>query len=300
MNGNLHIPDSSLSKTYVFTSTDAVYRTWTKPPGISFVHIIAIGGGGGGAGGGRWSAGTARIGGGGGGSAGFSVVCFPSILVPDTLYIRVGVGGAGGAGATTLNSNGTAGRLAQPTYVAFYPAITAPYVLVIANAGGGGGGTGIGGSSAAIATAANMPISHTGMRTLYTGVGGGTSNTSADIALFGATNAARFYSGAAGAGISAAAPLAGGYVGGGLNGAFEYISRTIPGGAVGQPGTNGVYDLTRFVFTGGAGGGSSAVTAGGAGGKGGIGSGGGGGGAGSSGGGRGGDGGDGLVIITCG
>jgi hypothetical protein len=297
MDGNLHIPDSSLSKTYVFTSTNAVYRTWTKPPGISFVHIIAIGGGGGGAGGGRWSAGTARIGGGGGGSAGFSVVCFPSILVPDTLYIRVGAGGAGGAGSTTLNSAGTGGSTAQPTYVAFYPAITAPYVLVTATAGSGGLLGGGSGPAGAIATAANMPISHTGMRTLYTGVGGGTSNTSADIALFGVTNAARFYSGAAGAGISTTTAFAGGA----QNGVFEYISRTIPGGAnTGQPGTNGVYDLTRFVFSGGAGGGASTVTAGGAGGKGGIGSGGGGGAAGSTVGGRGGDGGDGLVIITCG
>ena len=52
MIGNFHIADSEPQRTWVYSAgRSAIYQTWQKPPGISFVHIIAIGGGGGGGGG---------------------------------------------------------------------------------------------------------------------------------------------------------------------------------------------------------------------------------------------------------
>ena len=71
--------------------------TWNKPGNISTVHIFCQGAGGGGAGGQTGIAGTNRSGGGGGGGGSTTRVMVPAVALPNTLWITVGSGGAGGA-----------------------------------------------------------------------------------------------------------------------------------------------------------------------------------------------------------
>ena len=74
------------------------WQTWQKPKNCKFVYITVIGGGGGG-GGGRSSANNTSIGGGGGASSSITTGIFQANLLPDTLSILVGGGGAGEIGS---------------------------------------------------------------------------------------------------------------------------------------------------------------------------------------------------------
>ena len=116
MNGFQHLPSQQDQRFWVYTAKNVSnsYWTWLKPPGISFIHIIAIGAGGGGSSSAIWQTGVARVGGGGGGSGGMTSTFLPAYLVPDTLYINVGIGGAGGASTNTTTPN--AGLAGTATY----------------------------------------------------------------------------------------------------------------------------------------------------------------------------------------
>jgi hypothetical protein len=100
---------------YTGNKNSTGFQTWLKPPGINFIHIIAIGAGGGGSSAAIWQTGVARTGGGGGGSGGMTSVFLPAYLVPDTVYVNVGIGGAGGASTNTTTPN--AGVAGTATYV---------------------------------------------------------------------------------------------------------------------------------------------------------------------------------------
>ena len=86
---------------------------WYKPQGITMVHIFAVGGGAGGGGGQVYTAGVGGGGGSGGGSAASGKIIFPAKLLPDILYVNVGVGGLGGASISN-GSNGTASYVIYP------------------------------------------------------------------------------------------------------------------------------------------------------------------------------------------
>ena len=111
MNGFQHLPSQQDQRFWVYTANRPSngFQTWSKPPGISFVHILYC------------------IGGEveevldlvqeehlevvGADQVEMTDVFLPAYLVPDTLFINVGLGGAGGAStaSSTTRNNGTAG-----------------------------------------------------------------------------------------------------------------------------------------------------------------------------------------------
>lgn len=283
---------------WVYTSNGVSngFQTWSKPPGISFIHIIVIGAAGGGGGAFIWTPGVANRGGGGGGTGAMTSIFLPAYLVPDILYINVGLGGSGGASSTTTTAN--VGTQGTTTYVTFYPLQASGYTLGVAAPGGGGGaaagtGGGIGGGAAAAALTTAYPISQIGLRNSTAGQVGVTGQTGGGGTV---TAAYRITGGAGGTGKSAGDA---GANGGGILAVGDYALQSIAASPAGTDGSQ-LTDLVKFIFAGGTSPGSSASISGSNGGNGGYCSGGGGGSTGPGRGGAGGKGGDGLVIITCG
>jgi len=113
------------------TSNGANWATWAKPRGVNFISIIAIAGGGGG-GGGRVGATGVSGGGGGGGSSAYVVALYPAWMLPDVLYVSVGIGGDGGG-------TGAAGIAGVNTYISIYPSSSYPNNLIHSISSGSGG-----------------------------------------------------------------------------------------------------------------------------------------------------------------
>lgn len=293
MNGFQHLPSQQDQRFWVYTGNKVAngYQTWSKPPGISFISIITIGGGGGGSGAAIWQDGVQVRGGGGGGAAAMTPIFLPAYLVPDILYINVGLGGAGGAASTTTTAN--AGLNGGATYVGYYPVQSAGYTLCVANGGNGGTAAGIGGSAPSVVTSTSMPLSQIGLRNYQTNGGGSSGGVPTANSITGGWR----HTGGSGGGGKAAASTFG--LGGSVQAAGEYGVRVIAAPAAGTDGAK-VEDLVKFISAGGAGPNSQNIISGSNGGWGGFGSGGGGGAVGAGRGGAGGNGGDGLVIITCG
>lgn len=288
-----------------------------KPPGIKFVHILAVGGGGGGGAGASWITGITRNGGGGGGGGSVTVGLFPANLLPDTLYVDVGSGGNGSVGGTTASpgngGNGSAGQ-DSTIYLVNQPNISASGSILLTAFGGDGGtggsisAVGSGGNSLPGPTLTDMPMACLGTFT-------STPSTTGGSAAAGTGNASEpfdysFVSGGGGGGrISSSNGSASGGDSGLINNGNEINIPVISGGSSTNNGQNGIMLFKPyFVSLGGGGGGSGTSTVGdaGDGGDGGIGSGGGGGGGGTKAAtgnawnaGFGGDGGDGIVIISC-
>jgi len=130
-----------------YSETFETSGTWTRPTGVDYVTVIAVGAGGGG-GGGAAAAGvsstgtdTQTQGGGGGGSGGWIIV--RNLYVGDLSTVSVGIGarGSGGNGATATKAagvsavvfaNGTAGSAGGST--------TFGSLLTLGGGGGGAGG----------------------------------------------------------------------------------------------------------------------------------------------------------------
>jgi hypothetical protein len=277
------------------TSTTDSWQIWNKPSSISMVciNLIASGGGGG-------LVTTTTMGGGGGGSGGMSCLIIPAVFLPNPIYIRVGAGGPGSAGAFSTG---------QTTFISGAPTISASGYGIMTQAGGQGapGGTTQGGGFAGGAGTTSSGI-FLGQGIYYTiaGVpgraGSGLANTSAPTLTDFGSN-----------GI----PLTGGAGGGNGTGQGGAIGEALPSwtgrnGGIGTTGGAGAHGLRAgykfdrllgsnqpLVFSGGLGGGGGiSPSVGGRGGDGAYGCGGGGGGGGFAGGGAGGRGGDGVVIIT--
>jgi hypothetical protein len=226
-------------------------------------------------------------------------VFLPAYLIPDIIYINVGLGGTGGGSSTVIGTAnaGTAGQ--DLTYVTFYPVKSTGYAVCIASPGGAGtvpaaGAGAIGGNAGATANSTFFPTSQVGLRNYIGGQSGGTGGQ-----IGAAANITAIYRTTGGGGGSG--NTSGGAVGAGatINAAGDYSITAI---ASSPAGTNGsqLNDLIKFIFGGGTGASSSTTISGSNGGTGGYGCGGGGGGVGPGLGGAGGAGGDGLVIITCG
>ena len=301
MIGNFHIADSEPQRTWVYSAgRSAIYQTWQKPPGISFVHIIAIGGGGGG-GGGRANDDSALIYGAvGGASAAFASCFYPAYSIPDILYINVGAGGAGGIG-TGLGINGGDGGTGLQTRVGWRPNTTAIFNLCSANPGSGGVGgrqfgSGFAAAGTVLAVSAFAALGQTGIRS---NLGGQPSLANTTSPSPGIVNNFRTGPGGngerwgTGTGTFGAMPIVGT--------PGPYADQTVASGGTntGNPGSS-IDDLANLFFTGGSGGAANRLGTAGVGGFGGHGSGGGGGAAGNVIGSNGGKGGDGLVIITVG
>ena len=277
---------SQQQQTYTFYATGN-WQTWTKPRNAKFIEIFCLGGG---AGGGVNAVGTgARAGGNAGGSAGIVRGIIPAFLLPDTIYVLVG---KGGAGATTNNSSGGFGTI---SYIGLQPS-TSEQTLICKSSTNNANNT----NAVTISTVALSAFGNLG---LFTAIGGTvvpSGGTSAPTQ--GGSQAALattlVTSGAGGGGKTTATFAAGGNI----TAASAILTTQVNGGvANAQDGDSGYGTLIPFCGTGGAGGagrqGDSGI--GGNGGNGFYGCGGGGAGASSSATGlRGGNGGDGLVIIT--
>ena len=303
-----NIPSITNHQTF-FALGSTTWQTWQKPRNCKFIYITTIGGGGGGGGGANTSGNGG--GGGGGGSSSITKTFIPAALLPDLLYIQVGLGGLGGATATNGGSGGI-------TTISIEPNTTPTNVIIRSGdvgATGGNGGTiavaGTGGNGGTTFSTTNGFLSSLGVTSSivrsigndggFGFVGGGTITSLSSLIVCGGGGGGGKSNTNGGAGGSV---LAGGVLGRVAGGV---------GGTTGGNGGNGTltitpnlltYSSTQFPFAtnGGAGGGGNAAISGGGGngGNGAIGS--GGGGAGSTDGGtgrNGGNGGDGIVIITC-
>ena len=279
---------------YYQGTTSGSFQTWNKPPGISFINIICVGGAGGGGGGTARRPSATTIGATGGATGAMTTVTLPAWNIPDTLYILPGYGGTGGTRGLSGSAGGigTSGTSGTPSYVCFYPNTSSGYVLSVAN-GGGAGLFGGGGNSTSTAGAAALttayPTAQIGLRTSIIG-----SNY---LASTGATVTA-VYRITAGGGNSSIIDQD--RVGGTIQPAGELFRDVVGGVTAGSSGMEGMIDLQKFISYGGTSGYSSVTQNGGLSGNGGPGSGGAGGAYGFLTGSNGGRGGDGFVIITCG
>jgi hypothetical protein len=298
MIGNFDLPDTDQQRVWIYSNRTAPFITWNKPPGINFVQIIAIGAGGGG-GGGRANDDSNLVYGAVGGSNGAYTVCFyPASLLPDIIYIQLGLGGAGGTG-TGIGVTGGNGSAGGVTYVTWYPSIAASSYALLAALGGNGGSGGAtvgraGATNAAAIASTSIPISQIGNRVFLGGIASTGNTLPADItANYRTTPGTTGGRWGAGAGTFAAAGIT--YPAG------DYVLQPVPGGGnnTGRSGTS-LVSFDDLIFTGGTGGSVNRTGDAGDGGNGGPGCGGGGGAAGNVIGSNGGRGGDGLVIITCG
>lgn len=194
-----HLPPGTVADVQIFGPNAAVagvgWSTWRKPRGVTMCTIFGFGSGGGG-GNGVVGANSTAAGGGGGGSGGQTYLTIPAALVPDVLFISVGMG---------LNAAGVASR------VAINPDTTANNCLWIAN-GGGVGGNGAGatagaaGSAGAVATIATMPLAGLGTYSLLAGQAGIIGGTTvAGAALTIPTTGLVITGGTGGGGLPAAA-----------------------------------------------------------------------------------------------
>lgn len=309
-----HLPPTFRGDVQIYDNPGLVgapsYQLWQKPRNASMVFMVCIAGGGGGGGG--FSRGTGTAGGGGGGGACSGIQKFHTFaaMLPDVLYVQVGVGGIGGA-AGSAGTNGTnsyvttSSRIVAPTLpnIICYSGVNAP-------GGGQPGLVGAGGTAGAVPTIAVIQPWHVlGDSSQTVGLIGSVGGAQTGAAGTSVTAwAAIPFSPGAGGGGSTGADFAGGAITATANldlGAAGFVPNSAGGIALGGTagagvnvnGSAGFSQWEPFLQSGGAGGGTSDVGQAGNGGRGGIGCGGGGGGAGTTAG-RGGNGGNGLVVIV--
>jgi hypothetical protein len=300
---------SNVPNIQTFNGNGGAWESWTKPNDAMLIHILCIGGGGGGGGGYKGNVLATKNGGAGGGSGAVTSMYIPAFLIPDTLYVQVGVGGVGGLGATASLSNGGGGTSGSISYVSLYPNTTLiGNLLLIANGAGGGQGgnnsTSSGGSGGAATSVGSTSPFYLGIGQFISTAGqagGSFSGTASSITISGIT-----CGGAAGGGADASTrtgvPLAAGNINSPST-LIPYITTllggTINGTGAALAGKDGYAVKKPLMFVGGSGGGATVNSTCGNGGNGSIASGGGGGGgAGFQNGGNGGNGGNGIVIIT--
>jgi hypothetical protein len=277
-----------------FATGATTFQTWVKPQGCTMVYMLAIGSGSGGAGGATGAAGTGRVGGGGGAGGAQSRLLIPAFLLPDILYVQVGLGGLGGAGG----ASGTAGQ--RSLILRTNAAAAANHNVVLASGNAvATAGTAAGAAGAGETVSAQAQSAYIGLG-LFVSVAGATGAAGGAVggAVGGSVTqfAQSMTCGGAGGGSTPVANT--NNAGGNITavGVYPVISGGIAGGGTGADGYS-VF-IPSFYTAGGAGGGSNgSAGVGGAGGNAGIGSGGGGGGAGVTGG-AGGRGGDGYVCIV--
>lgn len=247
-----------------YTQGTTAWQTWTKPRTCNFIWMMCIGGASGAGNGGTLGNGN------GGGAGGVARALFPANVLPDTLFIQPGPGGA---------SNTTGSR----SFVAIVPSSAAVMNIVCTSGAAAAGASGIP-VGETVATVANAGLLSLGVFTATAGPAGGSTPLVSSITMGGGN--------------------------GGLNGTppANYtsinlgttVTPALNGGnnTTGGNGDNGYWSWKPMYGIGGLGGGYNASGVGGNGGNGAYGCGGGGGGQGTIAGATGGKGGDGLVIIA--
>ena len=281
-----HIP-SQQQQTFTFYSVGAgIWQTWNKPRNAKMIEIFCLGGGGGG------STGTitaANASGGAGGSSGGIVRgLIPAFLLPDTLYILIG---KGGAAVVTSNQIGTSGAI---SYIGLQPS-TSEQTLICKSSTTAGQTT----TAPTISVVSLSAFGNLGLFTAIAGVAGGANGATTPTA--GGSQAALGTSlvtgGGGGGGKSSVAFSPGGSI---TSASAILVTPVIGGQTSAANGADGYGTLQPFCGTGGAGGAgiASGSGAGGSGGDGWFGCGGGGGAGTATAVARSGKGGDGLVIIT--
>ena len=157
-----NLPESQYKKTFIFSTPGKV--SWLIPQDAKFLYILCVGGGGGGGSGAVVRPGGSTInsvgGGGGGGTGGIAVGIFPTLIIPDNLYMEIGQGGDGApyANSTGIGTNsGTSGTSGNSTIV--YIDSSRSDSSRIFQATGGSPGTG---GSASITTGAGEGIGGAG------------------------------------------------------------------------------------------------------------------------------------------
>lgn len=282
----------------VRNASASAMATWTKPRGVTFIHILCIGQGGDGTAG---AVGATALGGVGGGSGGQSSLLINAALLPQILYVSAGAGGA--------NQNSTTWVSVRPHGATAASIPVASDLVMLAN---GAQGTVVTGAPAAAAS--GCILSGLGVAAFLAGVNGGAAGAvtpTAGGSPAAVTTGLIVQGGGGGGGMSAAATAAGGAP----VTSFPSWLLTTPAGAGGSSGVDGgkggdgmaqfFNQAAPLCFNGGGGGGSGFPTAttsnGGNGGNGAYGCGGGGGGGAVTGktAGTAGKGGPGIVIITC-
>ena len=215
--GGVSLPTGALAgggrllSTRLFTASG----TWTRPSGVRFVLVWAVGGGGGG--GGAAGASASGAAGGGGGAGGFALA-FLDVSAIASRAVTVGAGGTGGA--STGAAGGTGGATSFGTEV-------------VAEGGGGGAGMAAGTWGTAV-TGGPGGIASSGAPGFVGAVGTAGLRFDAGNVLSGCGAASFFGGGASGAvgnvaGSAAPAPGAGG------SGAAVASSATgLPGGTGGS------------------------------------------------------------------
>lgn len=298
MEDTFHLGDKN--NTHYFYASG--WQVFKKNKNAATLSIFCLGGGAG-AGSGENNANPALVknGSGGGGSSSYTVAVFPAQLLPDTMYIYVGLGGSGGTANATM-----AGQEGELSYVSITPnsklATDVVCISGTATAKGSLGATQLGGVGGTVATP--TVANFLKLSTYYTvaGLQGGSGGitTTAGVSITALTSSV-VTPGAGGGGSDATNGADGGtcWGRGGLPTAIGGDGNL----NWGSGGTHGTFVLQPFCAQSGSGGGGRGNTtgSGGDGGNGSFGCGGGGGGGGSTaqgGGGKGGDGGNGLIIIT--
>jgi len=283
-----HIP-SQKQNTYTFYATGN-WQAFEKPRNAKFIEFFVVGGGGGGA---HCTIGAAGVpGGGGGATAGIVRGIIPAFLLPDTIYILVGKGGAGGK-----SGNGSTGGI---SYISLNATTVEQTLICKSSTSTAGGGTSSTGAQGVAATVAVVGLSAFGNLGLFTAVAGGNGSIGGNNTGTNGTGQPALFNiilsgGGGGGGKTATVFGAGGPIGAASNVLTSTVNQ---GTTAGQDGDSGYGTLAPFCGTGGAGGAGITTGIGGKGGNGFYGCGGGGGGGASVTGGSGGDGGDGIVIIT--
>lgn len=287
---------------YIAGATSENWKTWTKPVGCSYVYIIACGGGGGA---GKGNGGAVTVAPGGGGSGVLVRALFPSFLLPDILFLRIGIGG------DRQTVTGGAGNSGTATVVAIAPEATssATNILILANGGSGSTGASFNtaGAAGVVPTSSTQVLASLGFW-LGTSRAGGAGAATANALGTSLTvqGGGLIVMGGAGGGSGTAA-------GGSITVISEFKTWVALAGGLGAPTSgagqtaiknsaifNAITTNTPIVFEGGAGGGGASAGTAGAGGDGSWGCGGGGGGNTTLAGGipgNGGRGGDGFAII---
>ena len=208
-----------------------------------------------GAAGGSGAVSTGTVSGGAGGNTGGLVkATFPAILIPDTLFIQVGLGGIG-------NITGTGGS-GGISYVSIAPtgSIALPQTLVVASSttvglgGTGGSGTGANPPSAPTATTtAVAPFLSLGIFTALAGVQGGSALVGAAGTNINALGSTIVTGGAGGGGKTNIAQ----FDGGSILSASVILTSNVNGGASGTNAGGNGYGTSLYnsaiCGTGGAG-----------------------------------------------
>jgi hypothetical protein len=243
MYGFLDLPDTKESRQWLYTgagtNSTQEFQVWNKPPGVSFVYIVAVGAGGSGGCPTAFSSGVARNGGGGGGSGGMSTLLLSNWACPDTLYIFCGRGG------TPVSTPATNGVQGNNTYVNYVPRFNSYYTLLLALGGGAGQTAGTGGAGGPVPAVTQLTQGQFGVRQTSAGQAGLNGNQNASLAV---SQIYRISGGTPGAGNSAGNATGGGNA---VNSILDYSMPRHGSLLAATSGGGGINNTQKFIFSGG-------------------------------------------------